>query len=422
MDIRMRELLNHLAKELHTAVRILDRNCELVEELMPEDFDFDRSLEDFGLLSRAPRTGFLESLDPTPTLFVINRSFFYAVVRGRSEAYTFGPLICTTRFTCLHELQVRLSDTQKEKILSLLRPIQFSRVIELLCLFCNLTGGEEEEPVTEQAVTAANQVRNVFTEEVLSEVTSTVFANVERNSRHNPYDEEIREMAAVERGDTEILRRIVEETYTGNVGVLSDDLLRHTKNLAIVIITLASRAAIRGGVPYEVSFSMSDRFIREIEKKESVTEVDEYSRTAEFQYAETVREYQGAIRTMKSGRENEHVERTKDYIFRNLHGRIRIPEIAKALALNSNYLSTIFRKCEGITITEYILRQKLLLVRNLLIYSDYTYLEITNYLGFPSQSYLGKKFKEETGMTLREYRTRYRVRGFSEEKQAAGTD
>ena len=90
-------------------------------------------------------------------------------------------------------------------------------------------------------------------------------------------------------------------------------------------------------------------------------------------------------------------------------------EISEKLALNTNYLSTLFKRCEGITITEYILRQKLYLVRNLLIYSEYTYLEITNYLGFPSQSHLGKKFKEETGMTLRQYRTRYRVRGFSGE-------
>ena len=52
----------------------------------------------------------------------------------------------------------------------------------------------------------------------------------------------------------------------------------------------------------------------------------------------------------------------------------------------------------------------------MLIYSEYSYLEITNYLGFPSQSYLGKRFKEETGMTLREFRTRYQVRGFRTEQ------
>ncbi|MBR6323030.1 MAG: helix-turn-helix transcriptional regulator, partial [Lachnospiraceae bacterium] len=177
-------------------------------------------------------------------------------------------------------------------------------------------------------------------------------------------------------------------------------------------------AAIRGGVPYEVSFSLSDRFIREVEKQTDPVRAEELFRSAEVSYARTVRDYQRTTRTSRSEHTNYHIEKCKEYIFRHLHGRIRVPEIASALALNANYLSTFFRKSEGITITEYILRQKLVLVRNMLIYSDYTYLEITNYLGFPSQSYLGKKFKAETGMTLREYRTRYRAHDFIQSADA----
>ena len=45
-----------------------------------------------------------------------------------------------------------------------------------------------------------------------------VFDNLETAANHNPFDEEIREMAAVERGDEDLLRQIVEETYNGNVG------------------------------------------------------------------------------------------------------------------------------------------------------------------------------------------------------------
>lgn len=52
------------------------------------------------------------------------------------------------------------------------------------------------------------------------------------------------------------------------------------------------------------------------------------------------------------------------------------------------------------------------LVKNLLIYSQYSYIEIASYLGFSSQSYLGQQFKKLTGFTLKEYRDRYGVSEF----------
>jgi len=57
---------------------------------------------------------------------------------------------------------------------------------------------------------------------------------------------------------------------------------------------------------------------------------------------------------------------------------------------------------------EYILSQKIRLAENLLVYSTYSYLEISQYLAFSSQSHLGQTFKKMTGMTMKEYRDMYR--------------
>lgn len=46
--------------------------------------------------------------------------------------------------------------------------------------------------------------------------------------------------------------------------------------------------------------------------------------------------------------------------------------------MNASYLSELFKKEEGITISEYILQEKLKLVKNMLIYSRYSYIEIAN--------------------------------------------
>ena len=372
---------------------------------------FVRELEDT-LLSEDSRV---------PCLVSVNATYFYAGVRIGARHCIIGPMRAASRLNFWKDFTIMLFHESELQLERLLRPLSLSTCVNTTVLLFRLFAEEDDteaSKVTETDVLRKNLLDERSDRGILSEVTKTVFDNLESNTRHNPYDEEVREMAAVERGDVELLQQIVAEVYDGNVGQLSDDPLRHAKNLGIVVIALAARAAIRGGVPYEVSFSLSDRFIREVEKQTDPVRAEELFRSAEVSYARTVRDYQRTTRTSRSEHTNYHIEKCKEYIFRHLHGRIRVPEIASALALNANYLSTFFRKSEGITITEYILRQKLVLVRNMLIYSDYTYLEITNYLGFPSQSYLGKKFKAETGMTLREYRTRYRAHDFIQSADA----
>ena len=95
-----------------------------------------------------------------------------------------------------------------------------------------------------------------------------------------------------------------------------------------------------------------------------------------------------------------------------IYEKIRIQDIADELYVNANYLSEIFHQHEGVTITEFILQEKVGLTKNLLTYSPYTYSEIAAYLGFSSQSHLGKAFRRLTGLTLKQYRDLYGVREF----------
>ena len=55
------------------------------------------------------------------------------------------------------------------------------------------------------------------------------------------------------------LRRCQKEKYEGRLGRVADEDLRNDKNIAIIVITLASRAAIRGGISPELAFTMADK-------------------------------------------------------------------------------------------------------------------------------------------------------------------
>ena len=131
-----------------------------------------------------------------------------------------------------------------------------------------------------------------------------------------------------------MLRQSLREDYTGKIGTLAKDEVRHMRNRGIVVVTLASRAAIRGGLLPEIAFSMSDVFIQKLEQETDLSLLLNMMHQFEFKYAEMVAE----INARKAGRpkkdQNPRVEQCKDYIFQHLHEKISIR------TLQRNFFST----------------------------------------------------------------------------------
>ncbi len=243
------------------------------------------------------------------------------------------------------------------------------------------------------------------------DASNHLFEFSEQGIRHNSYDQEIREQTAIENGDLEALKESIDEGFNGEIGVLSKNQLRNWKNLGIVVLTLASRSAIRGGISPEVAFSLSDTFILEIEKQQDPDELVKLIRTCEYQYCRLVHDLKLQEAGRREVKKNPHISQCKDYIFSHLHEKITVQTLADELFLNPNYLSDLFREYEGIPLSKYIMQEKLNRASNLLKYSDYTYSEIATYLGFSSQSHLGTQFKKFTGLTLHQYRSMYKRQG-----------
>ena len=107
---------------------------------------------------------------------------------------------------------------------------------------------------------------------------------------------------------------------------------------------------------------------------------------------------------------NPHIIKCKAYVSAHLNEKISIGSIADALQLNASYLSGLFKKCENMSLTEYIRGEKIRQAESFLMYSEYSYSEIAAYLGFSSQSHLGRYFKKEVNMTMKQFRAAYGVK------------
>lgn len=269
-----------------------------------------------------------------------------------------------------------------------------------LLVFWMMTGKE----LTTAEFWERNQEWSERTQKIVSRVARDIFYRQENYGPHNPYEQEMREVESIKNGDIDALKKSIAETYAGEIGILAKDPLRHHKNVAIGNITLASRAAISGGVSIEQSFSMADSFIQQIEELDNVPEVEMFKREAQCAYARAVNEEH----THEKGeRKNPLIGGVKDYIFSHLHDTIQIADIADHLHVNADYLSHLFSSQEKMTIKRYILQEKIKRSQNLLRYSDYRLQEIGFYLGFSSQSHFSKTFQEIVGMSPNEYRKNF---------------
>lgn len=250
-----------------------------------------------------------------------------------------------------------------------------------------------------------------FTIEVQKNFSKLMFANQENGIRHNPYDEEQREFGAIEAGDLEQLQKSLSENYAGKIGILARDPVRHAKNLAIVVITLASRAAMRGGLEPEIAYSLSDSYIQKAEELHTADNLTQLTRSAEYQYTNLVREIRRRQKKntaeVFTGYKNPKVEKCRTYIITHLHDKLTVQAIAVKLNMNANYLSELFIRQEKLSVTDFILQERISVAKDLLLYSAYSCGEIAEYLCFTSQSHFGQRFKKSTGMTPKTYRNTY---------------
>ena len=333
-----------------------------------------------------------------PDIYCEKQAVLYAVIPLEQEKVIMGPVNVAGSSNELDDFMIRthfVRGTAAHMVPCCELKLFGAGVLALYHVFT-------EREMTAEDLWEKNGLQGMTQKEARSSVQKIIFSRQENGIPHNPYDQERRELDSIRRGDREMLRLSLGETYRGEVGRLSNSEIRQARNIAICVITLASRAAIEGGLLPEEAFSMADGFIQKIEELTNIVQIDGAMRQAEYEFADEV------SKRHEKPDKNELIEKTKNYIFQNLHGEIRIGEIGKQIGVSSTYLSDLFHRVEGMTIRRYIRREKVRLAESLLRYSEYSVKDIANYLAFSSQSHLGRIFKEETGMTPAKYRQKYR--------------
>ena len=175
------------------------------------------------------------------------------------------------------------------------------------------------------------------------------------------------------------------------------DPLRNAKNYCVIMNTLLRKAAENGGVHPVYLDSVSSAFAVRIEQLPTLTEVSPLMTEIFRSYCRLVRKH-----SMKDF--PLVVQKTILFIDSNLSADLSLKALADSQNLSPSYLSTVFKKETGKTISEYIRDKR---IRHAIHLLSTTHLQIQTvalHCGIMDVQYFSKLFKKHTGKTPKEYR------------------
>ncbi len=218
---------------------------------------------------------------------------------------------------------------------------------------------------------------------------------------HRAPTEEYLFYQAVTNGDIDAIKKNCEQQRfldSDGVGVLSRNPITNLKYHFVITTAMITRMCKQKGMELELAFRMSDFYIQKLDNIHTIEGVRSLHDAMVLDYTEKMR------RICRSDTNSRRINVCKEYIYSHIKERITVEDLADVLGVSASYLSRLFKKETGDSVSTYIRTQKIEMAKNLLQYSEYSMIEIANRLSFSSQSHFIQQFRESVGMTPKKYR------------------
>ncbi|MBO5716300.1 MAG: helix-turn-helix domain-containing protein [Clostridia bacterium] len=329
---------------------------------------------------------------------------YYGIVRSGEYSIVIGP----SRQTQMSDRDMRelafacdVPSAHTEEFISAMKSLvqmPLGSIIQILCTLNYVLNGEKRslEDVTIYDFEQTNLEKTIENERFDKSYEAP--AEYESREIHNTLALEQALMQMISKGDVGTLCEWLSHAPSVRGGVIANDALRQLKNTFIVTATLASRAAIKGGMSAEDALSLSDEYIRKCELLSSGEQI------INLQY-HMVLEYTRRVERIRLGKTpSKLLMQVTNYVQHNLSKPVNVCELAKSMYISRTHLAAKFKQETGMTLTDFILIEKIEEAKRLLRYSDKSLSLIADYLGFSSQSHFTRAFKKYSGKTPREYR------------------
>lgn len=175
------------------------------------------------------------------------------------------------------------------------------------------------------------------------------------------------------------------------------DKVRNAKNYAIIMNTLLRKTVEHSAVPPVHIDKVSSAFAKKIELQTSEQAIIRLLK-------EMARKYAFLVKNHSMRGYSALIRKVLTHIDNDLSVDLSLRTLADIVEVNPSYLSTLFKKETGHTLTEYVTRKRIDHAVFLLNATAMQVQTIASYCGIPDVCYFSKTFKKYMGKTPTEYR------------------
>ncbi|MBD5142013.1 MAG: AraC family transcriptional regulator [Ruminococcus sp.] len=240
-------------------------------------------------------------------------------------------------------------------------------------------------------------------EETQKKIAELLFQQRENDFERASFDREIAFYESIGAGNIEMMRFFASPLCCEGCGILSKDKLRNLKYHFVVSAAMIARFCIHYGMTPELAYQLSDIYIMQADECQIESQVHAI-------HKKMLEDYTRKMQRVKNNKiYSKQIVKAIEYISEHLHSKITLHDVAKYLKISDAYLSRLFQQETDMTFNNYVNQEKITAAANLLRYSSYSDLEISNLFCFSSQSYFIKIFKKYFGMTPKLYKKSYQL-------------
>ncbi len=169
---------------------------------------------------------------------------------------------------------------------------------------------------------------------------------------------------------------------------------------AIELLTIAKFASHESGNDKKVSQARFVKYTEQLKSCKGYDKIVAVVRDGSIDFTRNSHDMHAYTNDNYSPMTNKCIQR----IVERLPDKVCLDELSKELHISAKYLSALFNRETGSSITDFMQDIRINEAKRLLVNTDMSYLEISNFLNFSSQSYFNCIFKKKTDLTPKEYR------------------
>ena len=211
------------------------------------------------------------------------------------------------------------------------------------------------------------------------------------------YGNENKLIDAVSKGKLHQVTAVASNVFNNGAEPRLSDSLRDRKNYLVILKTLLRKAAEYGGVHPLHIHRITSHYAGQIENVRTIKQSMNLQE-------EMIRSYCQLVKQHSLTKYSYYVGQTITLVQYDLTADLRLKTIAEKLNVNSSYLSSLFHKEYGCTLTEFINKQRIDHGILLLRMTAKNVQEIATECGVQDVNYFIRLFKKQTGMTPNRYR------------------